>query len=273
MIQRRLTLVLSLLALGFVPACKKPAYPACKKDKHCKAEAGEKCVDGSCQNCKEDTECAGKGPDGTDFQCINFRCQDPAAAGADQTTETPGGPCAQTLDCEGGLVCRAGSCDLCTDDIECDGNACNFATGRCDPTGQCTTDDQCPMDEICDGGMCVFSGYSDEPGAGPCGVEAVYFAFDSDKLTPKAEESLNALATCIAEQGTNVILEAHADSAGTEEYNIQLTERRGQSVKGFLVGAGAPAELLQVIAKGSLQAMGTTESERAKDRRVQFFFE
>ncbi|MCH9683712.1 MAG: hypothetical protein K0V04_19920, partial [Deltaproteobacteria bacterium] len=42
--------------------CKKPAYPQCKKDKHCKQDLGETCVDGSCQNCKTDAECVGKAP-------------------------------------------------------------------------------------------------------------------------------------------------------------------------------------------------------------------
>lgn len=262
----------ALLSLAFTPACKKPAYPACKKDKHCKAELGEKCVNGSCQNCTDDTQCVGKAPDGGDWKCIDFRCSDPAAVGAEGDGEI-GAPCAQRTDCVGGLACKAGGCNLCEEDFDCSPSTCNLSTGRCDPTGQCQTDDQCPMDEICDGGMCVFSGYTDEPGAGPCGIDAVYFAFDSDKLTPTAEEKLTSLATCIAEQSQNVILEAHADSMGTEEYNINLTEQRGNKVKSFLEGAGAPAELLQVIAKGNLEASGTNESERAKDRRVQFFFQ
>jgi len=122
------------------------------------------------------------------------------------------------------------------------------------------------MDEICDGGMCIFSGGGDL--GGPCELDAVYFAFDSDSLTPKSQEELLAAASCIAEQGQEVVLEAHADAVGTEEYNIMLTERRGSSVRSFLVDQGVAAELLRVLAKGSLEAMGSTESDRSKDRRV-----
>lgn len=271
---KNLIRLLPLLTLAFAPACKKPVYPACKKDKHCKAEAGEKCVNNSCQNCQDDSQCVGKAPDGTDWVCFEFRCTDPAVAAAGgEGGAGEGAPCAQRLDCEGGLACKVGACASCEEDLDCAPNSCNLSTGRCDPAGQCTTDDECPMDEICDGGMCIFSGYTDEPGGGPCGVDSVFFAYDSEKLTPKAEESLTNLATCIAEQGQSVILEAHADATGTEEYNINLTERRGRNVMDFLSNAGAPGDLLQVIAKGSLEATGSNETERAKERRVQFFFQ
>jgi peptidoglycan-associated lipoprotein len=204
--------------------------------------------------------------------CHEFRCQDPSQidAGGGGGGEL-GDPCTARSDCAGGFACTAGTCSQCTADAECAPSTCNLDTGRCSAEGQCTTDDECPMDEICDGGMCIFSGSSD-PGGGPCGLDAVFFAFDSDKLTPKSQQELEGLASCIGEQGRQVFLEAHADNVGTEEYNILLTERRGASVKSALVGAGAPEDLLQVIAKGNLEASGTTESERAKDRRVQFIW-
>lgn len=261
---------LGALAIGFT-ACKPPPYPKCKKDKHCKADLGEKCVDGSCQNCATDADCTGKGAATT---CHEFRCQDPTQIGKDGT---PGGgeigdPCTQQLDCTGGWACTEGKCASCTDDAQCSPSTCNLDTGRCSNTGQCQTDDQCPMDEICDGGTCVFSGTPTTPGSGPCGLEAVYFGFDSDKVGDKQSPDVEALAKCIAEQNRQVILEAYADNVGTEEYNILLTERRGASVKDLLVTKGAPAELLQVLAKGSLESQGATEAERAKDRRVQFVF-
>ena len=77
---------LSALALALTlpsAGCKPPEYPECKKDKHCKQDLGEKCVDGKCQNCVEDADCAGKGPNGEDWTCFELRCVDPA--------EVPGG--------------------------------------------------------------------------------------------------------------------------------------------------------------------------------------
>jgi peptidoglycan-associated lipoprotein len=70
-----------------------------------------------------------------------------------------------------------------------------------------------------------------------------------------------------------VYLEAHADARGTEEYNILLTDRRGQGVKKFLSDLGVPAENMQVISKGSLEASGNDEAGFANDRRVQFIWQ
>lgn len=267
---------LSFFAVG-MSGCKKPAYPACKKDKHCNQDMGEKCVDKVCQNCTEDAECAAKGPNGEDYACIDLRCQDPALAGATGGgSGEQGSPCTTTDACVGGLVCNAGICDVCTDDSQCANGSCNFDTGRCSAEGMCSTDDDCPMDEICDGGMCVFSGLTDDGTGGPCNLPAIYFAFDSDKITPQSEEQLKNAAACFTEQvaaGKKVYLEAHADNVGTEEYNILLTERRGQSVMGYMTTLGVGGEGMQVIAKGMLEATGTDEASRAKDRRVQFIWE
>ena len=249
------------LALG---GCKKPEYPACKKDKHCNQELGESCVDGTCQNCQTDAECVGKGPGGVDWVCSEFRCQDPSAASLGGGGE--GDPCMQRTDCYGGLACSGGKCSMCTDDIQCAPDTCTIETGRCGGS-QCTSDDSCPMDEICDGGQCIFPG-GEASAEAVCGVDAVYFGFDSDKLSPKNEELLTGVAQCLIDGGTAVILEAHADNVGTEEYNILLTDRRGSSVKAFLEAKGVPAEQLSVVGKGALEATGSSEAERAKDRRV-----
>ena len=146
-------------------ACKKPEYPACKKDKHCNVDLDEKCVDGQCQNCKIDTDCNGKGPNGANWKCAEFRCQDPALiAGWRRWPDGIGNPCTQTIDCMGGTVCKAGACAACNDNIDCQPGTCDIGTGRCSTPGdgpagtQCQTDDQCAMDEICDNGNCVFSG-------------------------------------------------------------------------------------------------------------------
>jgi peptidoglycan-associated lipoprotein len=266
----------ALLALPLVmtPGCKKPAYPQCKKDKHCKVDLGEKCVDGSCQNCKVDSDCAGKGPGGANWVCHEFRCTDPAAIPADGAPGGLGSPCTQSFDCSGGLVCTAGVCSQCTDDIECGGGTCNLATGTCTTPGgggSCSTDDQCAMDEICDNGMCVFSQIGG--GRNPCGLDAVYFSFDSPKIEDTAAEQLRGVAECLKNQESRVYLEAHADVRGTEEYNIMLTDRRGQSVKTFLENLGVPGERMQVISKGSLEATGQDDAGMQKDRRVEFLFD
>jgi len=49
---------------------------------------------------------------------------------------------------------------------------------------------------------------------------------------------------------TRVTIEGHADQRGTNEYNLALGERRGNSVKDYLIGLGIAADRMTVISKG-----------------------
>jgi peptidoglycan-associated lipoprotein len=182
-----------------------------------------------------------------------------------------GQTCGARDDCAGGLACTDGKCSECKADADCTPVACTLETGRCHAEGQCQTDEQCAHGEACDGGMCIFAGDLGHTAPGPCVPNAVFFALDSDVLTPGTQEALTNAAACFAEhKGEIVYLEAHADDRGSDEYAILLTERRAEAVRAFLHGRGVPAEMMQVIAKGSLEAVGADEPSRAKERRVQF---
>jgi peptidoglycan-associated lipoprotein len=234
-------------------------YPACKKDKHC--QPGETCVDNLCQNCQADSDCKGKGPNGEDLPCVNFRC--------DENAE-----CKTAADCDPGMICNANKCEFCTDDSQCESGVCS-ESGRCEAM-PCSTDDDCPVDEVCDGGQCIYRPLSQDEANAVCGITALYFAFDSAKLSPTNQQQLTTAAPCfieLASGGSTVVLEAHADNVGTEEYNILLTDRRGTSVRSFLANLGVADDHLRVVGKGALQAQGNDESSRSKDRRVQFIVE
>ncbi len=267
-----LTVGVLALSLG---GCKKPEYPACKKDKHCNVDKDEKCVDGQCEReCKSPTDCEGMGPEGENWLCGGEGiCVDPTAGGG----TGQGSPCTSSLDCTGGLVCKAGICDFCAADMDCPAGTCDLGTGLCagatDGQGVCTVDDDCAMDEICDAGMCIFSGDYEGDGETLCNLNAVFFGFDSPQLSPETQQQLKDAAECIKNQGRLVYLEAHADARGTEEYNILLTDKRGQSVKTFLQDLGVPPENMQVISKGSLEAAGSDEAGYAQDRRVEFIWQ
>jgi hypothetical protein len=261
------TLLCAFVAVVGLSGCKK--YPQCRKTKDC--HAGETCVGGVCQNCTSDAECIDDTPAGQPaWTCKAFRCG-PAGPDGGGAGAQAGEPCTQRLDCAAGLACKAGVCASCTEDADCDAAGCDLESGRCKSSGPCETDEQCAMDEICDGGLCVFSGDLGDEG-GPCGLAAVYFGFDSDELTPETRGQLDGLASCLTEHGIGIFLEAHADDRGTEEYNIMLTERRGRQVAGYLAEKGVAEGLLQVIAKGDLEATGKDETARSKERRVQFLW-
>lgn len=274
-IARIFTLMVLALSISSLTACK-PKYPKCRRDKHCNQELGEKCVDKVCQNCYEDADCKGKGPEGQDWACVENRCAEGTAGmSSGDGPGALGSPCTGSGECNQGLVCIGGKCSNCLSDGDCGaGSTCNPGTGMCEAGGECAcqTDDQCAMDEICDNCACVFSG-STGTGDNPCDLRAVYFNFDSPRLSTEAQSALQSAAQCIAQQKRAVHLEAHADPRGTVEYNILLTDKRGQSVKSFLVNLGVGQENLNVVAKGSMEATGTDESGWSQDRRVEFVWQ
>jgi outer membrane protein OmpA-like peptidoglycan-associated protein len=66
----------------------------------------------------------------------------------------------------------------------------------------------------------------------------IYFDFDSAVITPKAEPQLKELGTALRNPGLEnsvVVLSGHTDAKGSEDYNQDLSERRAQAVKKYLV--------------------------------------
>jgi peptidoglycan-associated lipoprotein len=67
-------------------------------------------------------------------------------------------------------------------------------------------------------------------------------------------------------------VEGHADARGTNEYNLALGERRGTSVRDYLVGLGIGADRLVVVSKGEETPACTEETEACftRNRRGHF---
>lgn len=62
------------------------------------------------------------------------------------------------------------------------------------------------------------------------------FAFDEDVLKPEAEPTLRQLAKLLrVNPRQRVLLEGHADTIGGDQYNQDLSERRAQAVRRWLV--------------------------------------
>jgi peptidoglycan-associated lipoprotein len=92
-------------------------------------------------------------------------------------------------------------------------------------------------------------------------------------------ESKNALmahaAYLAANSSARVVLEGHADERGTVEYNLALGERRGESVRRFLLANGAAAGQIEVVSYGEERpaVMGHDESSYEKNRRVEIKYQ
>jgi peptidoglycan-associated lipoprotein len=99
-----------------------------------------------------------------------------------------------------------------------------------------------------------------------------YFGFDSDELS--AQDRATLVYHAVRLKGStdlSIRLEGHASEEGTREYNITLGERRGNSIAMFLMANGVARSQIEVISYGEERpaVQGSTESDRAKNRRVE----
>ncbi|WP_159023243.1 OmpA family protein [Formosa sp. L2A11] len=100
----------------------------------------------------------------------------------------------------------------------------------------------------------------------------VTFATNKAELTTKAKENLDAIADVFLEfPDTNLLVEGHTDSTGSEDYNMTLSEKRAQSVVSYLQNKGVTSNRFEVTAYGETRPRfdNTTEEGRSKNRRVE----
>jgi len=98
--------------------------------------------------------------------------------------------------------------------------------------------------------------------------------FDTDKadLKDQARTNLTKVASVLTEYpDTDLIIEGHTDSQGSDSYNQTLSERRAASVKAFLQGQGVATSRLETRGYGEVApiASNDTAEGRSQNRRVE----
>jgi peptidoglycan-associated lipoprotein len=90
----------------------------------------------------------------------------------------------------------------------------------------------------------------------------VFFGYDQTNLTDEARASLAKNMEWLKRwTSTKVMVEGHADSRGTNEYNLALGERRAAAVREYLVSLGLAADRITVVSKGEEQPFCSEENE------------
>jgi len=100
----------------------------------------------------------------------------------------------------------------------------------------------------------------------------VYFDTNKSNIKGTSVETLNKLAGILKEYPkTEILVEGHTDSAGSDEYNMGLSKLRAESVTNYLIAQGIPSERFTTKWFGETQpvADNATAEGKSKNRRVE----
>jgi len=100
----------------------------------------------------------------------------------------------------------------------------------------------------------------------------ILFETNSSVLKSEAQALLDDVAAVLQKYPeTDVLVKGHTDNTGSEGHNQQLSERRSQAVKNYLVTRGVTVARLQALGFGeSMPVTSNTSADgRAQNRRVE----
>ncbi len=104
-------------------------------------------------------------------------------------------------------------------------------------------------------------------------LKNIYFDFDRTTLKQESYVELNKVVDFL-KQNSKVSIEiaGHTDSKGSDEYNLNLSQGRSQSVVDYLISQGIDSARLQAHGYGETKPIDTNDTEdgRANNRRVEF---
>lgn len=111
-----------------------------------------------------------------------------------------------------------------------------------------------------------------EPGK-TIALKNIYFEFDRDELMPRSYVELDKLLKIMRANPSLVIeIVGHTDNLGTDEYNLDLSQRRAKAVVNYLHDNKIGAARLRFRGMGESQPIATNDTDegRAQNRRVEF---
>jgi len=100
----------------------------------------------------------------------------------------------------------------------------------------------------------------------------IAFEFNSSDLQPQAAAQLKQLRSALTSESLlkdRFMVAGHTDASGSAQYNQQLSIRRAEAVKRYLVDNGVGAERLQAIGYGSEHLALPDRPEDPSNRRVE----
>ncbi|GIV27486.1 MAG: hypothetical protein KatS3mg027_1300 [Bacteroidia bacterium] len=112
----------------------------------------------------------------------------------------------------------------------------------------------------------------------PTITEHIYFETNKYNITPEAEKVLKKIVvTLISNPQYNIEIRAYTDSRADDKYNLELSQKRAQAVKNYLIEKGIDSSRISAFGFGEEKILNhckngvpCTDDEHAVNRRVEF---
>src|SRR5215471_6931640 len=102
--------------------------------------------------------------------------------------------------------------------------------------------------------------------------KSIRFDFDKANLKPEYRDILNRVAGILMTlKGYTIAVYGYTDDIGTQTYNLQLSRRRAEAVRDFLVQTGISPTIMSAkgFGKSDPRIPGDSDQARAANRRVE----
>lgn len=100
----------------------------------------------------------------------------------------------------------------------------------------------------------------------------IFFETNSAKLKAVSHAQLDGLVDILKRnEAVNLTIEGHTDNVGNDDYNMELSQKRTDSVKAYLISKGIPEARLTAVGYGETRPIGDNAkaSGRSQNRRVE----
>ena len=108
-------------------------------------------------------------------------------------------------------------------------------------------------------------------------TDRIYFEVNKDTIRTESYDILNAIAATMAAHPDvrRVRVEGHTDSRSSDGYNLELSQRRAEAVRAYLIRQGVSSDRLVAVGKGEREPIDSREHPDAWElnRRVEFLIE
>ena len=100
----------------------------------------------------------------------------------------------------------------------------------------------------------------------------ILFPYNSTDILPAGRANLDQLAVSLQKYpDSDILIVGHADSDGSDAYNLDLSQRRAAAASAYLQAKGVPASRLHATGKGESEPIASNDTEAGKqqNRRVE----